>query len=66
MSILKTKNHSNSRISTYAKNLIKPKNIVSLNLLIDRDLHREFKIKATCSGLTMSEILTEMIQEFVK
>ena len=38
----------------------------NLNILIDEDLHREFKVAAIRKGTTMTAVLVEYITEYVK
>lgn len=47
MSILKTKTVSNDRTEKLKKDLINPKSVTPLNLLIDTELHTQFKIRTT-------------------
>ncbi len=38
----------------------------NLNILIDEDLHRDFKVTAIRNGTTMTAVLIEYIKEYIK
>jgi hypothetical protein len=40
--------------------------MLNLNILIDEDLHREFKVAVIRKGTTMTAVLVEYIQEYLK
>ena len=65
MSILKTKNVTNDKTERLKKDLINPKNMTPLNLLIDSDLHREFKIKVIRGNTSMTDIIIEAIKNYI-
>jgi hypothetical protein len=66
MSLLKTKKNTDTRISNMKKNLTNPKTVTPLNMMIDSDLHRAFKVKTTTTGVSMTDIISEFIQGYVK
>ena len=66
MSLLKAKKYTDSRITNMKKNLTNPKTVTPLNILIDTDLHRAFKIKTTSAGVSMTDMMIEFIQGYVK
>lgn len=63
MSVLKTKKDT-SRIVRLQKQLTKTQRAV--NLMIDSELLKRFKVKTAMKGETMTEILTGAIIEYLK
>jgi hypothetical protein len=66
MSILKTKSVSNSRIANLKKNLLDPKNLITMNILLDKEIHHKFKVKAAMNGVTMTDVITLAIEDYIK
>ena len=65
MSILKTKTVSNDRTEKLKKDLINPKSLTPLNLLIDSELHKAFKIKTITENTSMTDIIVEAIRRYL-
>lgn len=65
MSILKTKHGYSPRVDRAKRELMNPKNVTPLNLLIDTELHREFKIATTQEGISMTDVIVEAIRAYV-
>ena len=65
MSILKTKTVSNDRTEKLKKDLINPKSLTPLNLLIDSELHKAFKIKTITESTSMTDIIVEAIRRYL-
>ena len=66
MSILKVKSGTNAKTEKLKNNIINPKNLTPLNLLIDRKLHKQFKIKTCIENTSMTDILVEAIKNYLK
>lgn len=66
MSILKTKNHSSAKLQNLKKTLTNPTKIISMNVLVEGNLHKKFKIKSAMNGVTMTDVVLEAIREYVK
>lgn len=65
MSILKTKTVSNDRTEKLKKDLINPKSVTPLNLLIDTELHTQFKIRTTIERTSMTDVIVEAIKDYL-
>lgn len=66
MSILKAKNASNPRVNNVKKTLSNSKTLVPLNVMMDSELHKKFKIKTINADITMTDFVLEAIKEYVK
>jgi hypothetical protein len=62
---IKPKGASNSRVEKMREEMINPKSLKALNLLLDGALLKEFKMKTVRDGTTMTEVLTGCIVEYV-
>lgn len=62
---IKPKGASSSRVEKMREEMINPKSLKALNLLLDSELLKEFKMKTVRDGTTMTEILTGCIVEYV-
>ena len=65
MAILKTKTGSDPKLEKMKKDLINPKSYTALNLMIDSQLHKDFKMAATQDGISMTDVLVLAIQDFI-
>lgn len=65
MSILKTKHGYSPRVDRAKRELLNPKNVTPVNLLIDSDLHKEFKIATTTEGVSMTDVIVEAIKTYL-
>lgn len=65
MSILKTKHGYSPRVDRAKRELMNPKNVTPLNLMIDSDLHRQFKIATTKQGISMTDVIVESIRAYI-
>lgn len=65
MSILKTKNIANDKTEKLKRDLINPKSVTPLNLLIDTELHTQFKIKTITERTSMTDVLVEAIRNYI-
>jgi hypothetical protein len=62
---LKIKKKTAPHVEKMKEKLANPKSFKNLNLMIDSDLMVEFKRKAVFEGVSMTEIITGMIVEYV-
>jgi predicted DNA binding CopG/RHH family protein len=60
--MLKTKQGNTQRVDR----LLKSKDQRALNLMIDADLLKKFKIKTTTEGITMTQVIIEAIEEYLR
>lgn len=65
MSLLKTKNTTTDKVEKLKKDLINPKSMTPLNLLIDSDLHTQFKIKTISDRTSMTDIIVQAIKQYL-
>ena len=65
MSVLKTKNVTTNKTEKLKKELVNPKNLTPLNLLIDSELHTQFKIKTITDRTSMTDVIIEAIRKYV-
>lgn len=65
MSILSTKNGSNRKLERMKKELTNPKSWVALNLLVDSELHKAFKIKTATENRSMTEVIVAAIEIYI-
>lgn len=66
MAILKTKRDTNRRVEKLKKTLISAKSVTPLNLLIDSDLHRRFKVKTINQFTSMTDVILDAIKQYLK
>lgn len=66
MSILKARNSRNDKIEKLKKELVQPEDTTPLNLLIDSNLHLQFKIKTVQNKVSMTEVVSFYIREYLK
>lgn len=65
MSILKTKNGTTAKTEKLKRDLVNPKSMTPLNLLIDSELHKNFKIKTITENTSMTDIIVEAIKKYI-
>lgn len=66
MTILRAKKTTSNKTERLKKSLINPKNVTPFNLLIDADLHKRFKIKTISEGTSMTDVITEAIENYLE
>lgn len=65
MSILKAKKVNNTRLKDLKKS-INAGNTITLNVLINSELHKKFKVQATLNGETMTDVVLKAIEGYLK
>jgi hypothetical protein len=68
MTTLKTKQTSkrDARLEKMRERIANQKSNRALNLLVDADLLKRFKVKVASVERTMTDVVTDMIQDYVK
>lgn len=66
MSLLKAKSTASNKIHKMKQDLANPKNMTPLNLIIDSALHKAFKIKTISNGVSMTDVIVEAMEAYIK
>jgi hypothetical protein len=65
MGILTTKTGTSDKTERMKRDLINPKSLTPLNLLIDSKLHKDFKVKTATDGIKMTDVIVEAIKKYL-
>ena len=67
MSILKIKDKSHkNKTEKLKQSVINPRSTKTFNMLINSDLHRDFKVKCAINQTTMNEVINNFITLYLK
>lgn len=65
MAIMNIKKTANTKVDKVKEGLTNPRSQSPLNLVIDAELHKQFKIKTTMEGVSMTDVIVEFMTNYL-